>query len=311
MSSDPATARAQGSTAATNSANAAEALGLPAGSALYNDIEGYPSTAACKAAVLSFLSGWTNTLHQRGFLSGFYSSAGSGIKDAAAAYNDAAYTRVDHIWYAWWNDAANTDTGTYVPASYWANHQRIHQYHGGITESYGGVSINIDRNYLDLTAGTPVPPSACTTVGLDFTAYPQIASGASGAAVKAAQCVLKSAGFSPGSGDPTGTFDAGTVAAAKAFQSSRGLVADGVVGARTWTALLSAGTTPALNEGSTGAAVSRLQRSLTAALSRTVGIDGTFGPQTTQAVRDFQTSRGLGTDGIVGAQTWTALQAGR
>ncbi|MEU3254413.1 peptidoglycan-binding domain-containing protein, partial [Streptomyces sp. NPDC006997] len=31
---------------------------------------------------------------------------------------------------------------------------------------------------------------------------------------------------------------------------------------------------------------------------------------TTQAVRDYQSSRGLGSDGIVGPATWGALQAG-
>lgn len=97
----------------------------------------------------------------------------------------------------------------------------------------------------------------------------------------------------------------------KAFQSARGLSSDGVIGRQSWTALLSAGTKPVLQEGSSGADVKRLQRSLTAALGRTVGIDGSFGPSTAQAARDFQSSRSLTVDGIVGSATWTALQAGR
>lgn len=310
MSSDPATARSQGAGAASASVTAAQNLGIPAGSALYSDIEGYPSTASCKAAVMSYLSGWTEQLHAQGYLSGLYSSASSGIADAVSVYDDPAYLRVDHIWFAWWNGRADTDGGSYVPATHWANHQRLHQYAGEVTESYGGYQINIDRNYLDVGSGTP-PPAGCSTTGLDFTAYPVLRSGATGSQVRAAQCLLANAGHSPGAGTPTGTYDAATVSAVQSFQSSRGLTADGITGARTWTALLSHGTTPTLQNGSTGEAVRRLQRALTAALGRTVGIDGIFGSGTDQAVRDYQSTRGLGVDGIVGAGTWSALQAGK
>lgn len=311
ISTDPSTARSQGSDAAANSASVAQSLGIPAGSAIYNDIEGYNSTSSCRTAVLSFLSGWTETLHAHGYLSGVYSSAASGIKDVASAYNDSSYTRVDHIWFALWNDAADVDTGSYVPAGYWASHQRLHQYHGGVNETYGGVTINVDRNYLDVAAGTPPPPDACAVADLDFTAYSKLSSGSTGDQVTAAQCLLKAAGHATGSGDPSGTFDAATVTATTAFQQEHGLTADGTVDSHTWTALLSYGSTPTLQNGSTGSAVSRLQRALTAALSTTVDIDGQFGPATTTAVKNYQSSRGLDSDGIVGAQTWAALQSGK
>jgi hypothetical protein len=308
MSTDPATARAQGRTAAQGAMSAATALGFGAGSAIYSDIEAYSSTASCKASVLSYVSGWTQALNAAGFLSGVYSSAASGIRDLVSAYNDTQYTRPNHIWFAWWNGRADTDGGTYVPASYWANHQRIHQYVGESRETYGGVTINIDRNYLDVGSGTPQPPS-CSTATLDFTSYTTIRNGSSGALVMAAQCLLETNGFDVGT--PDSQFGPATESAVRAFQQSRSLTVDGVVGPRTWTALLSAGTTPTLQQGSTGEAVRRLQRALTAALGRTVGIDGIFGSQTGQAVRDYQSSRGLGVDGIVGAQTWGALQSGR
>ena len=50
---------------------------------------------------------------------------------------------------------------------------------------------------------------------------------------------------------------------------------------------------------------------LTAALGRSVPIDGTFGSVTEAAVRDYQSSRGLFVDGYVGEKTWSALQRGR
>ncbi len=311
ISATPATARSQGVDAADNSASVAASLGIAAGSAIYNDIEGYTSTASCKAGVLSFLSGWTEELHAHGYLSGVYSSAGSGIRDVADAFSDTSYTPVDHIWFAVWNGAADTDASPYVPASLWASHQRIHQYSGEVDETYGGVTLNIDGNYLDVAAGNPPPPDACTAANLSFSSYATLSSGSTGAQVTAAQCLLKAAGNSPGSGDPSGVFDAGTVAAVTAFQQAHGLSADGAVAAHTWTALLSGGDTPTLQNGSTGSAVSRLQRALTAALARTIDSDGIFGSATAQAVEDYQSSRGLGADGIVGAQTWGALQAGK
>lgn len=38
----------------------------------------------------------------------------------------------------------------------WANHQRVHQYTGDITESWGGKRISIDQDFLDVQLGTPV-----------------------------------------------------------------------------------------------------------------------------------------------------------
>ncbi|UNM16497.1 peptidoglycan-binding protein [Streptomyces formicae] len=175
-------------------------------------------------------------------------------------------------------------------------------------QSYGGYSINIDRDYLDVGTGTPPTPT-CTGANLDFTAYATVQSGATGDHVKAAQCLLKAAGHDPGT--PDGVFGPSTTTAARNFQTGKGLTADGVVGPKTWTALLSRGSTPTVQNGSTGEAVTRLQRALTAALGRTVAIDGVFGSGTAQAVSDYQSSRGLGADGIVGPATWGALQAGR
>jgi hypothetical protein len=310
ISTDPATAREQGVNAAAEAVAAAQGLGIPEGSAIYSDIEAYAPGGSCTTGVLNYLSGWTEGLHAAGYLSGVYSSAASGISDVAAAYDDPAYTRVDHIFFGWWNGAADADTGDYVPAEYWADHQRIHQYEGEVTETYGGVSINIDRDYLDVGEGT-VPSPTCGGVGLDFASYPELAAGATGPEVSAAQCQLEAAGFSPGDATPTGEFDEGTVAAVEAFQADRGLTVDGVVSTGTWTALLATGDTPELANGASGEAVSRLQRSLTAALGTAIAIDGLFGAETEQAVRDYQSSRGLDADGIVGPLTWEALQAGR
>jgi hypothetical protein len=169
MSANPATARTQGGSAADSAVSAAQALGIGAGSTLYNDIEHYPSNASCRAAVLSFLSGWTERLHARGYLAGVYSSGSSGIRDVCDAYHDPAYTRLDQIWIAWWNGVADTDAGSYCPDDYYADHQRLHQYAGEVTETWGGVTIRIDRNYLDVSTAQGPPPGEEWSVTVDNT----------------------------------------------------------------------------------------------------------------------------------------------
>ncbi|SDJ02615.1 Peptidoglycan-binding (PGRP) domain of peptidoglycan hydrolases-containing protein [Lentzea albidocapillata subsp. violacea] len=300
MSGDAATARDQGRANAGDAISRASALGLGQDVVLYNDMEHYDSSnTACRTAVLSYLTGWTERLHEAGHHSGVYSSAASGIRDLATVYRSATHARPDVIDFAWWNGVADTNAGSHVPSTYWSNHQRIHQYRGDFQETWGGVRIFIDANQVDLA-----PP-----VNRDFPAYPTISRGARGAAVSALQYLLRDDGRAPGAVD--GDFGGGTESALKDFQSSVGLTADGEAGRRTWTALLSAGWQPRLQAGSTGLEVRRLQRALTAALGRSIAIDGSYGPATEQAVRDYQASRGLGVDGETGPQTWTALQRGQ
>ena len=60
--------------------------------------------------------------------------------------------------------------------------------------------------------------------------------------------------------------------------------------------------------GDTGDDVKRLQRVF--ARTKVLGpesVDGVFGPETDQAVRDLQQSKGLVLDGIVGPTTWSHL----
>lgn len=150
----------------------------------------------------------------------------------------------------------------------------------------------------------------CANVGVDGP-YPRLEPGVTLPEVKTAQCLLRAAGQDPGAGDPSGVLDPATVAAVKRFQAQVGLAETGSVDSHTWTALLARGTTPQLQDGSSGEAVFRLQRSLNAATAANLTVDGKFGAKTTTAVKGYQASRGLDADGIVGANTWRALQAGR
>ncbi|MCP2167358.1 C40 family peptidase [Goodfellowiella coeruleoviolacea] len=151
----------------------------------------------------------------------------------------------------------------------------------------------------------------CAAVNLTHPHYPQLSTGATGDLVRTAQCLLTGAGFSTGADGPTGSFDDTTASAARQFQAKVGLGQTGVVDAHTWTALLARGSTPLVQNGSSGDAVLRVQRALNAALDAGLDADGEFGPKTTAAVKQYQSTRGLDADGVVGPNTWAALQAGK
>ena len=145
---------AQGTAAADDAVRQAAELGLGKGTVLYNDIEAYPRSTAVTTEVLTYLKAWTERLHTLGYRSGAYGSTASLVTDLVA--HEGGTTLPDVLHFAHWNDQANTTDAT-LPARLWAGHQRVHQYAGNRTETYGGVTINIDRNQLDVGPFTGTP----------------------------------------------------------------------------------------------------------------------------------------------------------
>lgn len=143
-------AAAEGTAAADDALNQAAAVGIRPGNPIYDDMEAYTRGSTNTPAVLAFLSAWTTTLHAHGYLSGVYSSATSGVSDLVAQYG-TGFAEPDEIWNAEWNGQANT-ISSHIPTTEWANHQRLHQYRGGHNDNYGGVTINIDTDYVDAGA---------------------------------------------------------------------------------------------------------------------------------------------------------------
>lgn len=142
--------------AAAEAVTAARALGLVPGSTIFNDIEDYdPDHTACRAAVLTYQSVWTGRVHELGYLSGFYSSLGSGVRDQVAVYDSTAYVRPDYLWFARY-DGVQTVSNDAIPSTFWL-HRRIKQYRSPETEppipteTYGGRTLAVDQDQVDVT----------------------------------------------------------------------------------------------------------------------------------------------------------------
>lgn len=310
-------ARRQGRAEAVKSVKAAQSLGIVEGSTLWYDLEGFDaSNTRCRESALAFLSAWTWQLHALDYVSGVYSSAGSGIKvlDNARVNRPDAFNLPDQIWVARWDGVPNTST-SYIREDGWHPHSRIKQYQGGHDETWGRVRINIDRNYLDIGRGSWAPAEThCKKVPVSFTRYaalrPPTADRVSDPAlVKAFQCLLRE--HDAYRGKLTGAYDPATQAAANAWQEAHGFPLKTAWSKRNWMTLLAAGATPALKTGSAGGDVRRLQRALIAAYPK-LGLveDGVFGSETTAALRFWQDRNGLEVSGVSGPKTWTALNAG-
>jgi len=148
---DPTRAAAQGGSEADAAVAAAESLGLAQDSVVFFDMEAYDAdNAGCTSAVLSFLGAWTSRVHDLGYLSGVYGSLGSTVRDLVNDYGSTSRPHPDYLWFARYDNNAGV-TNPAVPAGYWSPHRRIHQYVGGHPESYGGVTVDIDNDYVDVT----------------------------------------------------------------------------------------------------------------------------------------------------------------
>jgi hypothetical protein len=155
---------AQGVAAAVDAVAQAEAVAIGRGSPIYFDMESYARGGSSTTATLAFLQAWTKKLHGLGYVSGVYSSSGSGIVDLASKVG-SSYVIPDELWIANWNGQKNTSDPA-VPAGAWTPHHRVHQYRGGHNETYGGITINLDNNYVDgATVGTAALPSKDDPVG--------------------------------------------------------------------------------------------------------------------------------------------------
>jgi hypothetical protein len=154
MSWDAGVAYQQGRDEAEAAARAAQALGLTTsglgGTILYYDVESYGDDPQCRAAVNSFIDGWTGRLHELGNRAGAYGAACSSHVSDWASLNHVP----DDIWPAHWiapafKPGVSVWDIACIDNSLWTNHQRIRQYAGDHAETYAGITLVIDSNIAD------------------------------------------------------------------------------------------------------------------------------------------------------------------
>lgn len=182
-----------------------------------------------------------------------------------------------------------------------------------------GTAVN---PYQALRGGEGKAPSNCAppeSGSLDalFARKEFLRRGDEGQAVRQLQRFLAAAGYNPGSAD--GVLGPLTESSLKAFQRSRGITPDGVVGPQTRRAVETVsemlGSLPALDPdgriirpGYRGQDVKYLQELLSIAGFKPGPADGVFGPKTQEALADFQKEYGgLTVDGKLGPSTRRAL----
>lgn len=334
-------ARIQGALEARRAVQTARTLGIVPGSTLFYDLEAFSTSQSttCTWSALWFMSSWTTELHRYSYASGYYSSAASGIRmlDDARVRAGNRIVMPDQVWIADWNGRADTSS-SYIRSDGWQPYRRAKQYQGGHDESWGGVRINIDRNYLDLRtprlpgsstpapAPTPTPaPSAttgprytgtsladakCSTVSISRASYVTINPKMNTTLVVPLQCVLKQRGLYPYA--VTGKWNAQTTAAVHAFQRRVGNTARTYVSQSDWAALFVAGNGGRLlKRHSTGADVIRVQRALNAAGTPRLTVNGIYTKRTARAVGAYQRRVDLKRTRRVTAPTWSALGVGR
>jgi len=245
MSRDIGKARQQAKSDAVETIRALKRLGFGPGSVSYLDIEWYKRTKECDNAVLEFIDQWTEMLRHYGYRSGVYSSGSAAIQamDEAHAGGRRGFTAPDHIWFAWTNKKADTDGGPYLNDAYWKN-RRIHQYHNGDRVTFGGKSLTIDWNAMDVrgasAAPTPNQPPKpgerrCSSVANAAAgSTPVLKYRSQGSAVKRVQRALTLTGRNV---PATGYYGRATETATWSYRKANGLGSSKSVASEMWAAL--------------------------------------------------------------------------
>ena len=317
ISPDPsnnyARARSMGRAEANDAVGVAKGLGIVPGSTLWYDLEAFDiSQARCRESALRFVAAWTTRLHALGYVSGYYSSAASGIKMIDdVRVNRPSFVLPDRIWIADWDGRANVES-KWIRSGGWKPGNRMKQYDGDHTERHGGVTIAIDSNFLDLGRGSKPAgpgPTFCGGLNMNVQRWPVLRPGASSAAVKRLQCLLVRQGYYDG--PLSSTMDSGTVAAVRAMRKAAGMSVRSVVGTGVWMRLHTHGGTYLMKYGAASETVRRLQRALNAVFPDAVTVNGSFAGQTTAAVKRYQDRVGMARTGVVTPVLWKKLKSGR
>ncbi|WP_445259115.1 glycoside hydrolase domain-containing protein [Nocardioides aurantiacus] len=349
-----AAARSQGRAEARSAVARATTLGIVERSTIFYDLEAFNTTSstACTQSALWFMDAWTRELHRLGYASGYYSSAASGIKllDDARVRSGNPIAMPDQVWIADWDGRATTSS-SWVRSTGWTNHARAKQFRGDHRETWGGVTITIDTNYVDLR--TPRIPGAVTTPTPTPTPTP-VPTPAPAPAPSPEPVPMGPAPRYTGDelADPrcspstislpayartgpwrtdhlvalqcllkqrrlypyavTGTWNTPTTTALNTFQRRVAHPVRTWASRNDWVSLHVTGNSRrTLRSGATGADVIRVQRALNAATSAGLSVTGRYDARTAAAVGSYQRAVGVGVTKVVWGSTWAAMEKGR
>lgn len=153
MSDNPVVSRQEGIAEANAAIEKAYSLGLTladkSGAVIYYNLESYDrANTSCHNAAKAFIEGWSIQMRARGNIAGVYSS-GPILNDFFGLAE-----KPDVIWPAHWKTSNYDPNATvwdvyYLSNDYWKDHQRLRQYAGGHSETWGNVSLTIDSDVLD------------------------------------------------------------------------------------------------------------------------------------------------------------------
>ncbi|MFD9127480.1 glycoside hydrolase domain-containing protein [Kitasatospora sp. NPDC059571] len=128
----------------------ASALGMRAGTPLYLDVEAYNTAdTACADAVLAYTQSFDRAVRAKGYRPGFYGFASSSAAGIARAAAQGLPDLPDALWYAKYDGAADTTGSFPYDAGLFTGRNRGHQYQVNQRETYGGVTLTVDRNAWD------------------------------------------------------------------------------------------------------------------------------------------------------------------
>ncbi|MGY0025254.1 DUF1906 domain-containing protein [Streptomyces sp. YJ-C3] len=139
----------QGVREARDAVRRAGALGIQRHSPLYLDMEAYNyRKRGCARTTLSFVRAWDREVERRGYVPGFYSSAGSGVRHMEAARRAGVRDLPAVMWFARWHTKPHLYREPVLRRNAWHPQRRIHQYAGNVKERHGGRTLVIDRNLV-------------------------------------------------------------------------------------------------------------------------------------------------------------------
>lgn len=308
-------ARSQGWFEGNRAVIRAKELGIEPGSTLFYDLEGFDTkVASCRLPALAFIDGWVQALHRKGqfYNAGVYSSAGTGMNAIFAEKNRPSsykWRMPDQVWIADWDHKMNLHS-QFLDRTSWLPGNRIKQYRGGHNERWGGTTINIDSNWMQVgKAIRPAPDLKCGKISVSRPVYYALARGTGFTGqVQALQCLLQKKGWYDGPLD--GRYDQDVIDAANRFLRTVNRPINVPFSWADWTALLSDGRTPTVKMYSREDGVRDLQRALNAAMRVSLTVNGTFDTPTRKAVVAYQRKVGLTPNGHATPATWRKLNAG-